>query len=97
MGKATIISIQELIYNDETIDLSKVCNCRDISFENIGSSIVTIKQKSYGNAYTINPGDPMLTLEGYDDAYRADEFEVKFIGSGEKKLSTWTTMEINCK
>jgi hypothetical protein len=70
-----------------SMDLPRLEGVRDVSFLNptatgTKTAIITIN----GVQMQLEPGDPMLSLGGYDDCNRMDVIDISFTGSGTGNL-----------
>ncbi len=79
-------------FKDAGIDLKSIEGAMDISFENVGASVVRITTLS--GFIDLSPGDPMLTWGGYDGYYRNDVLKFIFVG-GTGNLVVYINKHIN--
>lgn len=77
------------------LDLATYPGTMDIAFRNTGGSVVSITQNG-GTAEVLQPGDPLLAWNGFEEYVRVDNLQVKFAG-GTGELKVYLTINRDLK
>lgn len=87
-------SVQNIVKNMKQ-SVSALGRIRDFSFKNVGADNATLILN--GTPVILNAGDPMLTVSGYENAYRNDNFSIKFATTVNPKIEFYyTQVEGDC-
>lgn len=84
-------TVLEVAKGDRALACANYGNVRDVSFKNNGTGNAFLVFDN-GQKAELNASDPMLSIGGYDDAVRADEFRIEFAGVGTKRVEVYFTI-----